>query len=144
MDDDRLSLVLANEPAEVRRVIERVETFCRDRGAGRRTVHRFSLALDEVLTNVVAYAFADGLRHEIEVAIEFRDGRIAATVSDDGAPFDPLSQPPPDVHAAVEDRKIGGLGIHLLRSLTHAVEYRRESGRNRLAFTVLLDAPERR
>src|SRR5262249_51957977 len=112
--------------------------------AGRRTVHRLSLALDEVLTNVVAYAFADGLRHEIEVAIEIRDDDIAATVSDDGAPFDPFSQPPPDTHATIEDRRIGGLGIHLLRSLTHAVEYRREGGRNRLTFVALLDAPERR
>ena len=97
-----------------------------------------------MLTNAISYAFADGRRHEIEVRIEIRGGRLTATVSDDGVPFDPLSQPPPDIHAPVEDRKVGGLGIHLLRSLVHDVQYRRADGRNHLTFVMVLDAPERR
>ena len=139
MEDDSLSIVLANDLADVPRAAERVEAFCRTRGIPGRTIHRFNLALDEVLTNVITYAFSDRLRHAIDVRIELRDGDLTATVSDDGDPFDPLSQPPPDIHAPVEDRRIGGLGIHLLRSLTEAVEYRRADGRNRLTFLTRVD-----
>jgi serine/threonine-protein kinase RsbW/sigma-B regulation protein RsbU (phosphoserine phosphatase) len=141
---DRLSIVLGNELAEVGRVAERVETFCDERDVPPRVARRFNLALDEVLSNVISHAFPDGRRHEIEVQIDLRDGRLAATVRDDGKPFDPLSLPPPDIHAPIEERKVGGLGIHLMRSLAHSVEYRRAGGRNRLTFTMLLDTPERR
>lgn len=139
MPDDRLSMVLTNELTEIPRAAECVEAFCRTRHIPGRIVHRFQLALEEVLANAIAYAFSDADRHEIEVSIEFRNGILAATVSDDGAPFDPLAQPPPDIHAAVEDRKVGGLGIHLLRSLMEAVEYRRADGRNRLTFRVRVE-----
>ena len=136
MPDDSLSMVLTNELAEIPRAAERVEAFCRARHVPGRIVHRFQLALEEVLANAITYAFSDADQHEIEVSIECRGGTLAATVSDDGAPFDPLAQPPPDVHAAVEDRKVGGLGIHLLRSLMEAVEYLRADGRNHLTFRI--------
>jgi serine/threonine-protein kinase RsbW len=74
------------------------------------------------------------------VRIEFRNGALTATVSDDGRPFDPLSQPSPDIHAPLEDRTIGGLGIHLIRSMMDAVEYRRADGRNHLTFRTHVDA----
>jgi anti-sigma regulatory factor (Ser/Thr protein kinase) len=61
---------------------------------------------------------------------------LIADVSDGGAPFDPLAQPAPDIHAPIEERKVGGLGIHLLRTLMDAVEYRRADGRNHLSFRI--------
>ena len=134
MENDSLSIVLNSELSEVPRVAARVEAFCRAWDIPGRIAYRFSLALEEALTNVISYAFSDGHRHEIAVQIECRNGGLAATVSDDGEPFDPLAQPPPDIHAAVEDRKVGGLGIHLLRSLMDKVEYRRADGRNHLTF----------
>ena len=120
---------------------ERVEGFCRKWQVPRRIVGRFNLALDETLTNVISYAFSDGRRHEIEVRIEFRGGVLAASVSDDGEPFDPLSQAPPDIGAPAADRKVGGLGIHLLRSLMQSVEYRRTGNRNILTFRTPADPP---
>jgi anti-sigma regulatory factor (Ser/Thr protein kinase) len=127
-------MVVTNDLTELPRSIERVEEFCRSRNIPRRTAYRFALALDEALTNIISYAFTDARRHEIEVQIEHRGGALAATVSDDGMPFDPLSRPPPDVRAPAEDRKVGGLGIHLVRALMDSVEYRRTGDRNRLTF----------
>ena len=139
MPDDGLSMMLTNELHEIPRAAERVEAFCRAWQIPGRTVHRFQLALEEVLTNAITYAFSDADRHEIAVSIEFRKEILTATVSDDGAPFDPLARPPPDIHAAVEDRKVGGLGIHLLRSLMEMVEYRRADGRNHLTFRTRVE-----
>ena len=136
MSSDSLSLTLLNEPSAVPRAAEQVEAFCRDRNIPGPIAYKFNLALDETLTNAISHAFADGGHHRIDVLVESRDGYLTATVSDDGVPFDPLAQPPPDVHAPVEDRKIGGLGIHLLRTLMDTIEYRRHDGRNRLTFRI--------
>ena len=68
--------------------------------------------------------------------IDIGGGFLSATVSDDGKPFDPLSLPEPDIHAPIEERKVGGLGIHLLRKLMDTVEYRRTGERNELSFGI--------
>lgn len=131
---DLLTLTVANDLGEMPRVAAALAAFGASHALPRRIVNRFTLALEEVLTNVISYAFPQGGRHEIDVAIAWRDGSLQATVSDDGTAFDPLSRPVPDLHLPVEDRRIGGLGIHLLRRLTDAAEYRREGGRNVLTF----------
>jgi serine/threonine-protein kinase RsbW/sigma-B regulation protein RsbU (phosphoserine phosphatase) len=140
---DALSFAVSNALSEVPRAAARVEVFCRDRNIPGPVAHKFNLALDEALTNAISYAFADGKPHAIDIRIEHRDGYLTAIVSDDGAPFDPLSQPVPDVHAPVAERKIGGLGIHLLRKLMDKVEYRRHDGRNILTFRIRADDSEK-
>lgn len=139
---DSLAIVLTNALTEVPRAVARVEVFCASHSVPARIVHRFTLVLDEVLTNVITHAFPDGCAHEIAVQVDCRGGALTAAVRDDGAPFDPLSQPPPDVRAPVEDRKVGGLGIHLVRSLMDDVAYRREGGRNCLAFRTRVGLPK--
>lgn len=136
VSDDRLSIVVVNDISAVSRATEQVEAFCKDRGIADAVARKFSLALDETLTNTVSYAFPEGGSHCIAVRIEHRAGYLTATVSDDGAPFDPLSQAVPDIHAPVEHRKVGGLGIHLVRSLMEQVEYHRRGERNELTFGI--------
>ena len=136
VSNDSLSFTLFNELSAVPCAAEQVKAFCRDRDIPGPIAYKFGLALDETLTNAISYAFHDGRPHRIEVRVEKRDGHLTAIVSDDGEPFDPLSQPAPDIHAPVEDRKIGGLGIHLLRTLMDTVEYRRLGGRNNLTFRI--------
>ena len=136
MSKDALSFTVSNALPDVPRAAEQVEAFCRDQNIPAPIAYKFGLALDEMLTNAISYAFADGKRHAIEIRIENRDGYLTAIVSDDGAPFDPLSQPVPDVHAPVEDRKAGGLGIHLLRKLMDEVDYQRRDSRNILTFRI--------
>ena len=134
-----LSITVANDLQEVPRVAEQIETFCSNLNVSAKTTYRFNVALEEALTNIISYGFSGGGRHQIDVSVEFRGGELIATVSDDGKPFDPLSQAPPDIHASVEERKVGGLGIHLLRTLMEKVEYRRDGGTNRLTFRTRVD-----
>jgi serine/threonine-protein kinase RsbW len=140
---DALSFVVSNALSEVPRVAEQVGVFCRDRNIPVPIAYKFGLALDETLTNIISYAFSDGKRHAIEIRLEYRDGYLTAVVSDDGTPFDPLSQPAPDIHAPVEQRKIGGLGIHLLRKLMDKADYQRRDGRNILTFRIRTDDPNK-
>ena len=139
MSKDALSFTVSNALSEVPRAAEQVEAFCRDRNIPAAVAYKFGLALDETLTYIISYAFADGQRHAIEVRLAYNDGYLTANVNDDGAPFDPLSQPEPDVHAPIEQRKIGGLGIHLVRKLMDKADYQRRDGRNILTFSIRTD-----
>jgi anti-sigma regulatory factor (Ser/Thr protein kinase) len=140
MTADLLTLKVANDVAAIPKVAAELEAFCVTHALSSRTAHRFNLALEEVLANVIAYAFPGG-RHEIDVRIAHRDGRLHATVSDDGVPFNPLTRPVPDLQAPIEERQIGGLGIHLLRTLTDTADYRRDGDRNVLTFSMRLGKP---
>ena len=139
--DDPLTLKVANNLAAIPQAAAEVEVFCATHALSSRTAHRFNLALEEVLANVIAYAFPAGGRHEIDVRIAHRDGRLHATVSDDGVAFNPLTRPTPDLLAPIEQRQVGGLGIHLLRTLTDTADYRRDGDRNVLTFSMRLGKP---
>ena len=132
---DSLSFAVVNDLSEIPRVAARVEEFCVAREIPGKIIYRFNLSLDEVLTNIISHGLTQG-RHEIAVSVALQNGNLVAEVSDDGPAFDPLSAPAPDIRAPIEERKIGGLGIHLLRTLMDAVEYRRADGRNLLTFRI--------
>jgi len=55
-------------------------------------------------------------------------------VSDNGKPFNPLDHPEPDLNQPLEERPIGGLGIHLIRKFVDQLAYRRDAGRNILTL----------
>ncbi len=90
-----------------------------------------NMALDDLLNNVVQYAFPnDPTEHHIHVEGDVQDGRVILTITDDGIPFNPLSAAPPDLSLLLHEREIGGLGIHLVRSMFDEVTYHRNVGRN--------------
>ena len=88
------------------------------------------------MLNSLTHGRDDGL-NELQIAILSSPDNIAIELSDDGAPFDPMTDAPaPDLHAALNDRLIGGLGIHLIREMVDDIKYRRETGRNLLTLIV--------
>ena len=100
------------------------------------------IAADEVFSNIAAYAYPDG-GGSVEVRlVKNADGtELAMTFSDRGIPFDPLAVKPPDTAAPPADRRIGGLGIHIVRHLMDGVVYRRtDDGRNVLTLAKRLSA----
>jgi anti-sigma regulatory factor (Ser/Thr protein kinase) len=135
-----LELTLANRSSELQRLASEIEQFAQNHRIPDADVHALSLALDEVITNTISYGYDDQGAHEIRVRLTLADGRLSAEVEDDGRPFDPLTTPQPDLTSAVEDRPVGGLGIHLVRSLMEQVDYRRESGKNHLIMSKRLSA----
>jgi serine/threonine-protein kinase RsbW len=135
---DLLTLKVPNDLGAIPRVAAELDAFCARHAIPSRLVHRFNLALEEVLTNIIAHAFPTAGGHEIDVRIACRDRSLQATVSDDGVAFDPLSQPAPDLHVPLEQRPIGGLGIHLFRTLAASATYRRDGDRNVLTFSLRL------
>jgi sigma-B regulation protein RsbU (phosphoserine phosphatase) len=135
-----LELTLANRSSELQRLASEIEQFAQNHRIPDADVHALSLALDEVITNTISYGYDDQGAHQIRVRLTLAHGRLSAEVEDDGRPFDPLTAPQPDLTSAVEDRPVGGLGIHLVRSLMEQVDYRRESGKNHLIMSKRLSA----
>ncbi len=130
-----LSLTLANRMDEVPRLVELLDSFGTGAGLSDDVVFRLTVSLDEVVTNIVRHGFADEGGHEILLSVAVRDGLVTAVVSDDAPAFDLRAIPPADVEAPIELRPIGGLGVHLVRSLTHELDYRRDADRNILTLT---------
>ena len=125
-----LSLTLRNDPSEISRLVDRIGAFGAQAGLPPDVTFRLTLALDEIVSNVIRHGFDDSASHDITVELTVANGVVTATVQDDGAPFDPRKAPAPDLDAPLEDRQIGGLGMHLVRSTMDEIEYRREGDRN--------------
>jgi anti-sigma regulatory factor (Ser/Thr protein kinase) len=136
MDRDSLKIDVVNTFENIPHANKRISAFCSEHNVPAKLLNRFSLSLDEVLTNIIMHSIGDKGDRKIAVRIDIGGGALRATVSDDGKPFDPLSQAMPDIHAPIEKRKVGGLGIHLLRKLMDTVEYRRTGERNELSFGI--------
>ena len=130
-----LSLTLTNRMEEVPRLVERLDVFGQEAQLPDDVVFRLTVALDEVVTNIVRHAFDRQGGHDILLGITVNERFVTAVVEDDGPPFDLRTVAPADVDAPIEFRPIGGLGVHLVRSLTHALEYRREGARNIVTLT---------
>ena len=136
------TVALKNDLAELERLSNVVDEFGKRHGLPTTALFDLHLALDEILTNVVAYGYDDQDEHEIIVRLAFGgDGnaqRIEVEVEDDGRPFNPLETASPDVQTSVADRPIGGLGIFLVRRVMEDLEYRRQRGKNVLVMRKTL------
>lgn len=99
---------------------------------------RFSLALDELITNILSYGLADRTDGQISLKVEHSDGMLHAKIADDGPQFDPFAAEVPAPSGTIEEREVGGLGIALVKSVMDHLEYRREGGFNRLKLSMKL------
>lgn len=114
--------------------LEAIESHIESSGVPLPVVHKTMIVFDEVISNVLNHNTA-GSEPTITVRLRIAPGEIFAEVLDDGPPFDPLSLPEPDLSLSVEDRPIGGLGIHLVRELTDSLGYSHDGRCNRLHFS---------
>jgi serine/threonine-protein kinase RsbW len=89
-----------------------------------------SVALDELLANALSHGVAGRHAVSVTVEVELDQERVRVTLTDDGSPFDPFGSAAPDTTLSVEERPIGGIGIHLVRRLVDEFSYRREDGCN--------------
>ena len=87
------------------------------------------VALEEAFVNVCGYAYPGGVG-EVEISCEGDADSLILEIADKGLPFDVLSLPDPDITLGIDERAIGGLGVHLIRTLSDSVGYRRENGSN--------------
>ena len=130
----RQTLTLQNDLTELSRLSSFIDAFCAPVRPAEKDVLSLQLALEEAVTNVIQHGYRDRQPHTFVVELSCLERRVTATVSDDAPPYNPLSQPEVDTSVPLEQREIGGLGIHLLRKLMDAAYYERRDGRNILTL----------
>lgn len=124
-----------NALKELPRLAAQIEAFARAEGIPEAEVPRLQLVLDEALTNSINHGFPDGGAHEIRIAASVADGVVEFRIEDTGIPFDPTQDAAaPDLNASIEERRIGGLGVHLMRTMMDEMHYQRVDGRNSLVL----------
>ena len=97
--------------------------------------NKVSIAVDEIYSNIVNYSGAD----LATISYEKKDGRLYMTFTDDGIPYNPIKAEEPDVTLSAEDRKIGGLGIFMVKKMTESMEYTYEDDKNILSLVISLN-----
>ena len=133
-----LNLKVETRHDELDRVSTAIESFGLEADWPIDLIFKVNLALEELVINVMNYGHDGGL-HEIDITLTSDEDSLTIEIVDDGRPFDPLHDAPkPDVNAELEDRDIGGLGIHFVRKMMDDVRYRREEGKNHLTLVTSL------
>ena len=101
-------------------------------------VFKVNLVLEELGLNILSYGSAGADRPpEIEITLVSEDDSLTIEVSDDGRPFNPLEDAAvPDVEALLDERSVGGLGVHLVRTMMDDLSYQRAEGRNLLKMVT--------
>lgn len=117
---------------------EQAESWLAEQRVSADAAYLVSLAIEELVTNCIKYAYDDSNDHTVDIVLSVHAGDLNVEVIDDGRPFNPLEVPAPDLSLAMNDRPIGGLGLHLLRELADDVKYERRNGTNRLLLTKRL------
>jgi serine/threonine-protein kinase RsbW len=137
-----ITLRIGSRIAEITKVASAVDAFGAEYGLSRTILNDMSIVLDEILNNTITHGFVDDELHEIVVNLTLGRGELVAEVRDDGVPFNPLEVPPPDLSGGLQERRVGGIGLHFVRSLMDGVEYSREVGSNRLRLRKRLGVQE--
>lgn len=125
-----LEHILHSRLEEIACLAEAVDSFLAD---APRLAFEVNLCLDELLTNTIVHGLGGAPDHRIHIRLDRSDGLLEVTLEDDAPPFDPFAEaPPPDLDADLDARPIGGLGVHLVRTLMDETEASHDAGGNRV------------
>lgn len=134
-----IDFTMVNTAADLERLLDEVEALLEERDQPPKRQYAVRLALEELVSNVINYAYTDKEEHRILISLDADGSPFSVTIKDDGQPFNPLTDArAPVLEGPVEDRPIGGLGLHILQKMGLKLDYRREDGLNRLR----VDFPE--
>ena len=131
---EQLTLHVRNSLTAMTDAIEVAARCLAERQAPPAADYFASLAIEELVTNCIKYGYDDAREHRIEIELKYAAAELTLTVTDDARRFNPLELPEPDINLPVEERSVGGLGIHLLRKMSDRIEYAWENGHNRLTL----------
>ena len=122
---------ISNALPELEHLAGELEMLGEEWGLPAKVVFNLNLVLEELITNTIFYGYRDKDAHQILIDFLIENNVIKVTIEDDGVEFNLfLSETPDDLNKPIEDRKIGGLGIHLVKKLMDDYEYQRNNNKN--------------
>jgi anti-sigma regulatory factor (Ser/Thr protein kinase) len=139
-----MSLVLAADNGEYPRLREFVDRACQQAHCSPGQRARVQLVIEELFSNTVKYGRRDAAQVSVTVSVEFgREESMTVRYEDDAPKHDAFDQSgiEDELNLSITKRRVGGLGILLIRELGKDVQYEWSGGRNRVTFSVAADTP---
>lgn len=145
-----MSLVMSNKTfiltethtAQIPPLADQITQWLRQQKVADSVIRNINLCLDELLTNTLSYGFdASHKTPRINIELSLNPDWLEVEIIDNAIPFNPIKEvDPPDLDASIEERRVGGLGVHFVKTLTDAVTYRLDKElRNHLIFRKYLN-----
>jgi serine/threonine-protein kinase RsbW len=131
---------IENKMTELAQVAALVDSFAAEHGLSNEVMVALNVSLDEILNNIISYAYEDAEYHGISVRLELLRQKVEVTVEDDGKPFNPLAVgiSDPGAKSGTKPRAEGGAGLKFVRNLTDELTYVRRDGINQLRLAKRL------
>ncbi len=132
-------MTVKNRLDDIPLVIGSIEKFCQELPVPLSPGRKLKIVMDEILSNIISYAYNDNDEHEIKIEVQPISTGIVLTIADDSSPFNPLDRREPDTERPIDEREIGGLGVHLVRKMVDESRYERLDDLNILKLTLIFE-----
>jgi serine/threonine-protein kinase RsbW len=140
MVQEGLHLEIKNNLSEVAQVTEAIAQFSAQSGLPHDVNHALQLVAEEMLSNIILHGFPQDSSHTIMIDLEAKSGEVHLLIKDNGIQFNLLEHAIPKKPGSLDEFKIGGLGIPLVRSNVDEISYRYENGWNTVLLTKRLNS----
>jgi sigma-B regulation protein RsbU (phosphoserine phosphatase) len=129
-------MAIHNQLSDIPKVIDSIDTFCRELPVPLAPSRKLKIVLDEILNNIISYGYRDDHTHEVRIEVDPISDGIVIRIMDDGIPFNPLDLDEPNTELPATEREIGGLGVHIVKEMVEDVSYERRDNLNILRLML--------
>lgn len=120
-------------------ILDFVEHELQSLGCSEKTKAQINIALDEIFTNIISYAYPSNTGEvKISLKVEPDSKTLSICFTDSGIPYNPLATPDPDITLSAEERGIGGLGIFMVKKSMDKMLYEYSNGKNKLTLIKVI------
>ncbi len=139
-NDTLFEMKILNKKDDLRNLLTQVDGFLAHNCKNPAIVNKLVMCMDELITNIISYGYSDKADHEIEISaqVDTVKHEVTITMKDDGMEFDPTNPNKPNLRQPVQQRQVGGLGLHIVSSILDKMVYQRENDKNILIVTKSL------
>ena len=133
-----LNITIENRLENIGVAVEGFDAFCEENRIDMGPNQKVNLALDDLINNIISYGYKDTDVHMIDIAFKRLENELIIIIEDDAMPFNPFEGEKDDTDLSIEEREIGGLGIHLVKNLMDSCQYQRKANKNMVVLTIQL------
>ncbi|MCX6256947.1 MAG: ATP-binding protein [Bacteroidia bacterium] len=134
------SIIIRNQIEELEKISNRIDVIAEEWNLKPKDALNINLVIEELVTNTISYGYTDTHVHEISVDLVLDKKQLSIRIEDDANEFNPLNvQANETIGLSLNERVIGGLGIHLVKNLTDQVNYERIQNRNVITLIKNVD-----
>ena len=131
----RKEICIKNKISELEKVAQFIEEIGEELGLSMELQMNLNLVMEEMVTNVIFYAYPEGVIADIELLAKSDGKELTFVLSDQGKEFDPTAKEDTDLDVNPADRDLGGMGIFIVKNIMNKVTYQRLEGKNLLTMT---------